>query len=426
MEGLSNDKKGPKVILTCFAGRRRNMEILLMYADELHSRGLIDQMHIWDFTRDATDGAWLAQTFQRSPYIATSGYTYHAAPGKVADGEEAEVLIRCKNNAHLLLTDSAKRVVAEVSLGAYDNACDFLRGDIQGMTLSAHGGPTCDPNRWRRVGVRASNDGSVSVRVDGETILSASVGREPRFPLNLSLAGWEESDEVLWRVKDDSAEGFAHPYARLFRVKNKSSWREYYQHYTRELYPEHVIIKSDDDIVFIDVDAFPEFIRQRVADKQPLLLFPNILNNGVCAMHQEKRGFVSRQLDHAPNDTLSERIWGDGRLCQSLHEYFVEDHDGWIRRSRSDMAVMGVGLGNRVSINFFAILSKDLYAFQMVGHDDERELTVDLSRRLNRKNAVSMNMTVSHLAFYRQRETGLDEARVLKLYRSLAAKVLSR
>lgn len=40
---------------TCFAGRKRNMDLLLVYTDRLYSMGLLDEMHIWDFSRDPKD-----------------------------------------------------------------------------------------------------------------------------------------------------------------------------------------------------------------------------------------------------------------------------------------------------------------------------------------------------------------------------------
>jgi hypothetical protein len=67
-----------KVILTCFAGRRRNMEILLAYTDELHSRGLLEEVHIWNFSRNKRDSDWLGREIQRSPFVCISGYDYRS------------------------------------------------------------------------------------------------------------------------------------------------------------------------------------------------------------------------------------------------------------------------------------------------------------------------------------------------------------
>jgi hypothetical protein len=96
----------PKVIITCFAGRRRNMELLLLY----------------------TDSDWLDLNFQRAPLISTPNYDYLETKVTISEGENFKVGLRSKKDAHILLTNPYKREVAEICLGAYNNSCSFLRG----------------------------------------------------------------------------------------------------------------------------------------------------------------------------------------------------------------------------------------------------------------------------------------------------------
>lgn len=418
------NRERPKVILTCFAGRRRNMELLLMYTDRLHSMGLLDEMHIWDFSKSAEDSAWLGGAFQRAPLFWTPRYEYQRTGASIGDGQAAEMAFRGHSDAHVLLTDESGRSVAEVSLGAYGNSCSFLRAERQGRNISARGGPACNPYAWRRLRVSADRGGGVGVELDGEQILAGGVGWAPAFPLGVSVAGWNNSEEVRWMVPDADERGRPHPYARLFPVRNKGSWGEYYQHYTSQLYPDHIVIKSDDDIVFIDVDSFGAFLDRRARDGDSILLFPSIVNNGVCAAAQQEMGHFDGVGGGFGGERAMGGLWGDGRMCESLHRVFVENFDEWVARARASGAVHPVPKGERVSINFFAILSKDLYVYQMIGHDDERDITTEVTRRLGRGHSISMGTTVAHLAFYRQRETGLDERRVLGMYRRLAKRVL--
>lgn len=422
----NTQEKRPKVILTCFAGRRRNMELLLLYADRLHAMGLIDEMHIWDFSRNKEDGRWLERTFQRAPLLSTPKYDYFGTNILLSAGEVARIAVRCNKDAHILLTGSNGGDAAEICLGAYDNSLSLLRGNKQGETICSKGGPVCDGREWRIVEFSVGQDGYASVSVDGESLLSGRLGGRISFPLKVHLAGWEGFDEVKWVVPDKPEKGRMHPYARLFCVRNKSSWNEYYRHYTTSLYPNHIIMKSDDDIVFIDVESFGRFTEQREQDKDSLLLLPNIVNNGNCAGHQQKRGYLDNSLGAFDPDNVMGRLWGDGKLCGQLHCHFVKNHESWVERSRGPNDCVSVPKGTRVSINFFAIRSEDLFAYQIVTQDDERDMTVDATRVLNRSNKISMNMTVAHLAFYKQRETGLDERGALTLYRGLANKILGR
>jgi hypothetical protein len=51
--------KPQRTILVTFAGRRDRMELLTRYVTAAMDAGLIDEWHVWDFTRNAQDGAWL-------------------------------------------------------------------------------------------------------------------------------------------------------------------------------------------------------------------------------------------------------------------------------------------------------------------------------------------------------------------------------
>ena len=70
----------------------------------------------------------------------------------------------------------------------------------------------------------------------------------------------------------------------IMSVKDKSTYKEYYQYYTRERYPEEdtILIKCDDDIVYIDVVKFQKFIELRPRDVDSLFVSPFVINNHVC------------------------------------------------------------------------------------------------------------------------------------------------
>lgn len=212
----------------------------------------------------------------------------------------------------------------------------------------------------------------------------------------------------------------ARPNIQLMEVRNKASWREYYQHYTTERYPNHIIIKCDDDIVYMDVDRFAAFIEHRRALPNHLLLFPSIVNNGVCAFYQQMTGLLpADKVGVLPFETTYGRLWSDGALAQLVHMHFIEHEAEW-RSKTASLTVREVPFANRISINFFAILSKDLGIFQRVIDDDEAELSVQMPLAFGRPHAIDQSFVVSHLSFYSQRSSGLDEAPLIKAYHRLA------
>src|SRR5947209_1066751 len=54
---------GQRTILVTFAGRRDRMQLLTRYAAAAIDAGLIDEWHVWDFTRTVEDAQWLRQMF---------------------------------------------------------------------------------------------------------------------------------------------------------------------------------------------------------------------------------------------------------------------------------------------------------------------------------------------------------------------------
>lgn len=238
----------------------------------------------------------------------------------------------------------------------------------------------------------------------------------------------------LWdfiRDPDDKDWIYTNAETRGFEIKkpDSSNYKEYYSHYTSARYPNSVVIKSDDDIVFVDVGAFAGFLAHRLENAEPLLLFPSIVNNGVCAYRQQSCGVlppadayggVSFEDDHGFGS-----LWASGEKAQTMHAYFLDHYDEWIAKSKA-CGVVRLPVGQRVSINFFAVLSEDLdYAYGRVTSDDEYQLTVTIPNELGRRNEIYMGMTVSHLSFFKQRDTGMDEALVLERYRAHIPRALA-
>lgn len=212
---------------------------------------------------------------------------------------------------------------------------------------------------------------------------------------------------------------------RLMHVQNKALWTEYYKYYTRARFPNHVIIKCDDDIIYVDVNAFPRFIEHRIKLKNHLLMFANIVNNGVCAFYQQASGLLPADKIGAalPFDTTYGKLWSDGQLAERVHDCFIRNETEWTKRSHT-FPVREYPLGNRISINFFAILSKDLDIFQLVRSDDEIELSYAIPLFMKRPNCIDLSFFVSHLSFYKQRDPDncLDETRLLREYHQIAHK----
>ena len=267
----------PQVIMTCFAGRRRYLEILVRYVDKLITKGLVDEFHMWDYTRDPEDATWIRENCQRFK-------------------------------------------IFEVQ-------------DKYGTT------------------------------------------------------GW--------------------------------NWTEYYSYYPKQnLDPMTVLIKCDDDIVFIDVDKFQSFIDKRRENPQNFIAFPSIVNNRIPVS-------IQRQCGVWPNITRDEidDIDVTKDLCSKLHKYFVKNIDEFISKlSTYGKFVVPPCSDHCVKINFITILGADIDKFTHIDSStgDEPMLSWMIPRWIGRKNYVDGSFVVSHMASCDQRTAGYDEAEDLKAYLDLA------
>lgn len=227
---------------------------------------------------------------------------------------------------------------------------------------------------------------------------------------------------------------------KVMHVRNKENFGEYYQFYSKSYTgTDAVVIKSDDDIVYIDVEAMPAFIAFRISHPEHLLCFPVINNNGLCCHYMQQQNYgASHMIPPSCPYTFELNVGGfeslvsDGKKAVWLHNWFLQDRDTSILPSSHAVVDHHILIpqGQRVSINMFAVLSKDLHLLARPGVtiDDEKYLTMDMPSDVNRSNSIFTGMTVSHFGFGPQRGTGLEgavETQLLARYEELAKRCVA-
>lgn len=399
------------------------MSVLLKYVRHLVKAGLIDEFHAWDFTRTEEDSAWLRSELVTSRKAATwttvaacAGYHYHELKHAPEFPTRPLTLrFRAESDAHLLLHDDDGDV-AEIVLGGWDNTACAIRTHRQGSPVVTQQFGL-DKREWHEVTVTVSGD-SLSVRVDDSKEMQTCALRAAAG-LRVSVSAWNgKSCEWATDVRPSQE--------RLMPVRDKSNWSEYYAHYTPQAYPNSIIIKCDDDVVYIDPAGFYRFTQYVSRDMgNHLFAFPFIVNNGVCAHFMQEAGLLPEdEFGKFPLDTFEGRLWGDGRLTQRVHAAFAARRAEFVRLA-SELPPRRLQSGSRFSINFFAVRSEDLgRTFNACGRDDEHDLTVRMTDRLQRSHVLVPALVVAHLSFYRQRETGLDADESLAAYEQVSAQVL--
>lgn len=250
-------------------------------------------------------------------------------------------------------------------------------------------------------------DVAVTIGPDG---LGVRAGRD--FALEYAAAIGPGDFEVLYRTGfgangDWRWPGFSDHPERLFVLGPDATfpndamfYNRAYQYYaaTSVAYANDVILKCDDDIVHFDVDALAAFIALRRREQRYFLISANVVNNGVCAHLQQREGAIPREVGEfeMPERGLCGTLWNEGAKAEALHALFLSDPN---RFKVGAGARALIAWTERVSINFIALLGRDLVHVPDIMADDEHEFCYGVRKRAKKQNAIAMSFVAAHLSF---------------------------
>ena len=424
----------PRTILVTFAGRRDRMRLLTQYVREAISRGLIDEWHVWMFARNEADRKWLREQFpvaQATPN-ASNDYFRLPKPFSMPNGEgRLSFSVRAAHDVHVSLRRlSGQGPSFEIVLGGWNNQFSALRKFANPGAIEDQG--LRDPSKiadiaaptpgllpefgFSNVDICAGPRG-LEVAFAGKTILHDP---EPIAP---------GSFEILYRTGygangDWSFDGFSEFPARLFVTGPEAHfppsalfYNQAYQYYAAnaETYSNDVILKCDDDIVYIDLNKLGEFIQFRRANTRYFLISANVVNNGVCAHMQQNFGAIPRDVMtcELPPGGMCGSLWDSGAKAETLHRLFLHNPHAFFQSGPE------VLWNERVSINFIALLGRDLVHIPDVTSDDEHDLCYGVRKRAKKQNCIYPGFVVSHLSFYKQ-DSEMNIDLILRGYEEIA------
>lgn len=229
-------------------------------------------------------------------------------------------------------------------------------------------------------------------------------------------------DEVhVWNYARDEADrtwvrGLSRDAYRVIAPLDASAgqWDEYYKFYSEDpaLADDDVLIKCDDDVVYIDIDKFGTFVDTIVDDR---VYLPNIVNNDVCAHLQSLIGVHSllrsvRADLCAPGCTSPLTYWfSQHSKADAIHSLFLA------APGRFAIDVPPVAWRSRISINFFATRGRHVRRlFDRLCRSSEGKESVDDEAffasdclKSNTFHVVVLSFVVVHFSFHYQNEMDL-------------------
>ncbi len=412
------------VILVTFAGRQKRMDILTQYIRKAIADGIIDEWHIWDFTRSAQDNDWVTREFGPARFMG------HRAPyqqkGKVSPQASFRASAKIEHDLHIaVLPNGDTEHCLEFVVGGWNNLQSVVRKiPTREMNSPAR---TLEETIWTK-----ATPGVLSPSVANDIVLYVDPAGTPSLQVNgVTLGRWPELNlsagaSVMvrggWGADLELCDVNAPIQRYVGNPKEEMPYWQAYDYYARRLdkFSDAVFLKCDDDIVYVDVEKLNGFIEFRRTNPHYFLVSANVVNNGVCAYLQQASGAIPANIGHFehPPGGFGGSLWLSGERATQLHDFFL----GRERKSLP-LPKASVEWTERQSINFVAWLGKDLVHMALPKCDDEYALTVGLPTFLDRPSAIYSDFTVSHLSFGPQ-ENGLDLDRLLDGYDALMRSTL--
>lgn len=420
---------GGKTIYSIFAGRKENLDILFEYVHTLVNRGEIDEVHIWNYARRDSDREWLRKNIALKAIPPSS--LFYGGPDlwnmvskkdQETNMESAKFKItfppkgQLYNDLSFLFATSLGKITLELGEGINQSSA-ILKNDRVFIRSEAF---CFDPD---------VKEYELDICFQG-TLMSISMKyidanqAEISSTFGFDFAAARHANEIVvsgMMIKSASNEtlfdwhnlNHPNPKFKLFEPFDRNRhWSSYYYHYfhhRKTLYSDVVLIKSDDDILYLDLDEFKGMIAFRKKfEKECFCMSANVINNGVTAHIQQltnpnalpksEVGYLSY-----PDAGFEGVLWASGHKAKLVHENFLKDvilpKD--VRKFSSDKFYK---VQTRVSINWIIFTSFHLDFFDQVVGDDERNISVTVPERYpNFKNRyIYGKFYVAHLSYFKQ------------------------
>jgi hypothetical protein len=371
-------------IVTVFSGRRSVLEILLQYLKQALALNIIDEVHLWNNTKNPDDFEYI-KSISNLKRTSSSGAGNYIEIMPTIIHNTFTLTICASNDVHIKIMNIHTEY--EIVLGGWKNTKSVVRKNGEQIYELAGSIPG-DEFKFdlfifkTTLGVYINDVTLFIIELDDPFII----------------------DKIFFKTGHNSV-GNIH----FTAVKNtgvflmdtcEKSWKNYYQWYDSTTYNNDIIIKCDDDIVFIDLHKLPKFI-DYVKNTDCDLVFANIINNGVSSYFQQhKYNLIPESLmllEYPPGGSCGS-LWENGEKAKQLHHYFISNYLTFINHQYEET----IPINSRFSINFFGYKGKNWHKITNCYIHDEYNLTVDYVNTCNFKNVLYPELYVSHLSFWSQ------------------------
>ena len=201
----------------------------------------------------------------------------------------------------------------------------------------------------------------------------------------------------------------------LLKWPPERGYTEYFQYYasTSNKHSKDIIIKGDDDIVWINTTQVRPFAAYLVNRTDVFLLSASIINQGLCAHYQQKHGAIPKSLIGdlpLPGNGMG-GLHDNSTDALTLHKYFLSSEEARQKFYITDPQFYEFGF--TINVNFVAMRWSDFPEYvelineKLVEEDryyDEGAITWDPIRKRKKLEGIYMPLVVAHATFGAQKD----------------------
>lgn len=392
-------------IITIFAGRKQNIEILNKYLKKALELNIINEVHYWNNTRNIDDENYLKSISNLKRTSSTCGGIYNLIT-PIISNNSFELNIRASNDIHIKLTHLDLEY--EIVLGGWNNTKSVIR-ENNNEIFNLIQNNIADKNNYNNFQINITND-VLNIIKNNILIISQKIKYYFEIKNIYFKTGHGSIGDLTYNTYQNKC--------FYFMDTCEKSWKNYYNYYNDKKFENDIIIKCDDDIVFIDLYKLPKFI-DFIKNNDYDLVFGNIINNGVAAYFQQnKYNLIPKELIDLeyPNNGVCGSLWENGKKAEILHNYFINNYNNFLNYEYNNEFIQ---IDTRFSINFFGYKGKNWHKIINCYCDDEYNLSVDYVKNKKFKNILYFDFYVVHLSFYKQNETGINLNTLIDSYNNL-------
>ena len=206
------------------------------------------------------------------------------------------------------------------------------------------------------------------------------------------------------------------------KILGKNDWSPFYKIIQNICSEKDILIKCDDDILFIDIFGLKNAIKDRKNDKYSFIIHSNCINNGVCAYYQRHLyDKLKEKLNIYPTGGILGILFEKPEFAYAIHNQFYNDLYLDINNINK-YVIEDVYITSRISINFILINGSDIKYLKDISTDDEYELSSFIPEKLLRPNKIKGDLITSHLSYVFQEKIILHRDNILSTYLKLKEK----